>query len=402
MNKFDHDFVLQRTLLLLNWIEKSNYASYDHYDLMSTKIGKFGKRLFAKNKFLGLPIAGLTYFTDMYFPNIRKLLCREMKTAEAVSRVASGYFRLYKITGDDTYLINGCQMLRWLKDNASFSANGLGWGLHFDWQRLINIPQGTPCVTITAYCTDAFLEAYELTKKEEYLAVALKTGDFVLYDLNRKTDSSGIKLSYTPLDHTTVINANSYAVRILLKLLKYDHRQKYDELIEGICHYIISQQNNDGSWFYFDKNDISPKDNMIDSFHTCFVLENLYLVSQRKNSDVIKNAIDKGLDFFLNNFINNDYSISLYHYYPNPTGIKIDIRGCAETINCLVVLSDLYPEALPMAWKVLQWTLNSMQSKAGFFYFRIYWTHKHKMPYMRWGQAPMLNALTNLLVSFKR
>ena len=42
-------------------------------------------------------------------------------------------------------------------------------------------------------------------------------------------------------------------------------------------------------------------------------------------------------------------------------------------------------------------TINNMWDKNGYFYFRIYRTHKHKMSYMRWGEAPMFNAITFLL-----
>jgi hypothetical protein len=47
--------------------------------------------------------------------------------------------------------------------------------------------------------------------------------------------------------------------------------------------------------------------------------------------------------------------------------------------------------------KIAQWTIHHMQDKDGYFYFRIYPTHTNKMPYIRWGQAPMINALTLLL-----
>ena len=111
----------------------------------------------------------------------------------------------------------------------------------------------------------------------------------------------------------------------------------------------------------------------------------------------MKSAIDRGYNFFKDNFVADDYSVRLYHSYPYLTGVKVDMRGCAESIHCLAVLSEIYPDALELAVKIANWTINNMQDKDGYFYFRIYRTHKHKMSYIRWNQAPMLNALTRLL-----
>jgi len=260
------------------------------------------------------------------------------------------------------------------------------------------LPKGTPCVTVTAYSTEAFLEGYRLTGKGEYLEIALKTSDFVSNDLNRKVTDSETALSYTPLDQNYVLNANSYAAKILVDTIEYRDDLGRRDLIDKICNYILAQQNSDGSWYYFDKDDVPKKRNFIDSFHTCFVLENLYAIWEWKKDERLKKAVDKGYKFFLEHFLNDDFSISYYYKYPYPTGVKVDIRCCAEAIHCLVALSEMYPESLNIAKKIAEWTINNMQDKNGYFYFRIYKTHKHKMPYIRWGQAPMLNALTALLM----
>ena len=305
---------------------------------------------------------------------------------------------MYRITGDRVYLDRARGLLGWLEANSTATKHGLGWGLHFDWQGMEFLPKGTPCATLTAYSTEAFLEGYRLTGEKEYLDIALKTADFIEYDLNRKDSDSETALSYTPLDHNYVINANSYAAKILVDTIKYRDDLTRRELIKKICNYIISQQNSDGSWYYFDKDDVPEKRNFIDSFHTCFILENLYEIWKWNKDERVKKAIDRGYGFFIDHFINKDYSVSYYHSYPYPTGVKVDIRCCAEAIHCLAVLSDIYPAALNLARKIAEWTISNMQDKDGYFYFRIYKTHKHKMPYIRWGQAPMLNALTALLM----
>ena len=307
------------------------------------------------------------------------------------------YLRLYEMTGQSGYFDRGNKLLTWLKENGTRTKHGLGWGLHFDWQGVQFLPKGTPCVTLTAYCTEAFWEGYRLTGKRAYLETVLNTSDFVAYDLNKKESAFGWALSYTPLDQNYVINANSYAAKILVDTIKYRDDLGRRDLIDKICNYILAQQNSDGSWYYFDKSDVPERRNFIDSFHTCFVLENLCEIWKWNSDDRLKEAIDRGYRFFKEHFINDDFSISYYHKYPYPTGVKVDIRCCAEAIHCLTVLSDIYPESLDLARKIAEWTIRNMQDKDGYFYFRIYRTHKNRMPYIRWGQAPMLNALTYLL-----
>ena len=393
----NNDAINNSNQSLVHWIEHNRYTSYDHYDFLSTKFGIIIKRLFSINRLLDLPCVALIFVLDTYLPQSRRLFAEKARSAEAIPRIASAYFRLFQQTGDSMYVDRGCKLLKWLQENGTTTKHGIGWGLHFDWEGMASLPKSTPCVTLTAYSTEAFLAGYQLTGEKTYLDTSLKTSDFVAYDLNRRNNGSETALSYTPLDHNYVINANSYAARILVETLKYYDDPKKLELVDRIVSYVLAQQNSDGSWYYFDRNDVPEKKNFIDSFHTCFVLVNLLSIWKWNNDGRLKRSIDRGYRFFKENFINSDFSIRYYYSYPYPTGIKVDIRGCAEAIHCLALLSEIYPEALELSTKVAEWTIKNMQDKSGYFYFRIYRTHKHKMPYIRWGQAPMLDALTCLL-----
>jgi hypothetical protein len=46
--------------------------------------------------------------------------------------------------------------------------------------------------------------------------------------------------------------------------------------------------------------------------------------------------------------------------------------------------------------KVAQWTIDNMQDKRGYFYFRVLPGVKAKTPMLHWGQATMYKALSNL------
>ena len=81
------------------WTQKNGYATYDHYDFLSSKWGQFSKQFFKKNKLFGIPLVAPIIIADIYFPNIRKIFAKKRLSAEAMPYFVSGYFRLYEIEG---------------------------------------------------------------------------------------------------------------------------------------------------------------------------------------------------------------------------------------------------------------------------------------------------------------
>lgn len=54
-------------------------------------------------------------------------------------------------------------------------------------------------------------------------------------------------------------------------------------------------------------------------------------------------------------------------------------------------------EQFELAEKVAVWTINNMQDKSGYFYYRKGRIIKNKVPTFHWGQATMYLALSSLL-----
>jgi hypothetical protein len=54
-----------------------------------------------------------------------------------------------------------------------------------------------------------------------------------------------------------------------------------------------------------------------------------------------------------------------------------------------------------MAQKVAKWTIENMQDKTGYFYYRDIGWKKVKIPMIHWGQATMVSALGHLLSKLK-
>jgi len=79
----------------------------------------------------------------------------------------------------------------------------------------------------------------------------------------------------------------------------------------------------------------------------------------------------------------------------------VDIQCAAQAITTLANFSDAYPEALDISLKVANWTIDNMQDKKGYFYYRVMPWGKMKVPLLHWGQATMYRGLTLLYSKLK-
>jgi len=82
-------------------------------------------------------------------------------------------------------------------------------------------------------------------------------------------------------------------------------------------------------------------------------------------------------------------------YYFNKLYL-VDIQCASQAIDTLCFFSADDPEAVPLAMKVAKWTIDNMQDKSGYFYFRKLKWKTVKVPMLHWGQATMFSALAHL------
>ena len=103
--------------------------------------------------------------------------------------------------------------------------------------------------------------------------------------------------------------------------------------------------------------------------------------------------LQKGLDYYQKNqFLANGQSI-----YRFPSKWPVEIHNQAQGIITFARWSDLNEEYISQSTKIASYTIDQMRSKKGFFYYKKYPLFTIKIPFMRWSQAWMLLALTELL-----
>jgi hypothetical protein len=173
------------------------------------------------------------------------------------------------------------------------------------------------------------------------------------------------------------------------KLLSYCyHYTKEKKLKETARESIIActnAQQTDGSWVYGEL----PTQNWIDSFHTGYNLEALQTYQDLTGDTAFHGNIKKGFEFYIQNFFLEDGTPKYYHNKTYP----IDIHCPAQLFVTLNRLNK-FKEHQQLAEKVMNWTIQNMQNKKGYFYYQLKKGISSKISYMRWSNAFMFYAMS--------
>jgi hypothetical protein len=381
--------------LLKYYCEYQNFAGWDPYDGLNSKV-------FQATPFKKWDLARLMWIQGFKRSpiNFRKLLLvPKQHNAKGIALFLNGYCNLHKLAerGETTFgskkdlydkIIELSELLLKMQ-NKNYS--GACWGYNFDWQarRLFLFPKDTPTVVATSFCFNALLEAYEITKDEKYLSVALSSVNFILNDLTRTPHKNGFLFSYSPLDgNNTVYNASLLGAMLLSRSFQYTNNSEHLDIAKKAIIAACEAQNEDGSWVY----GMLPVQSWIDSFHTGYNLDALVTYQNISKDFSFKTSIEKGFNYYINNFFEIDGTPK---YYNNKT-YPIDIH-CPAQLFVTISRIGLFSDNKELVDKVMNWTILNMQDKKGYFYYQLKKGLSSKISYMRWSNAFMFNAMTYYL-----
>ena len=403
MGQADIKSVVEKSIFILDkWIERNGFAGYDPYDVKEValiqKIIRLGNKYFIFEM-----IREFLFEVFILFPNIsRKLLkVSPQINAKAIGLLARSYIDLYIVYNDSKYLTKAEKCFSWLDKNYSKNYVGKGWGYPFDWQAKEKIPANTPNGIVTTTVADAYWNMYKLTNETKYLNTCVDICLFLLSLPIDKINETQLCFSYTPVFINHVHNLNLFVAEFLIKIGTETNNAHWIELGKLATNYTVSNQYADGSFDY----DGPPETlrNFIDNYHTAFVLRQLSSIYKLTAYEKYFDALKKGYKYYINNFFEEGKIPKLM----KNRKYRIDIHSCAESINCLCELSDLFPEGIELAKNIAEWTINNLQDRDGYFYHGIFKSKlmgiifKSKKAYIRWGEAWMLKGLSNLLKTIK-
>ncbi len=373
---------------LSGWLERNDYRGYDTFDGLNAK---YARPLTFESNFLRTVLQqGVRRFPV----NLRLILgIPKSRSTKGMGFLARGFMRLNQATGDAAWADKAQSALEWLIENRSPGYSGACWGNHFDYQsRSFYLPKGVPTIVWTSLIGHAFLDGYDLFRKMEYLEVAVSACEHILRDLDTLTEGDAICLSYIPLENKQVHNSNTLGGSLLARTFAHTGTESYRLTAQKALQYTANHQRSDFSWYYGEAANL----HWVDNFHTAYVLDCFKYYFESTGDDRFVKQMMDGYRYWKKTFFLPDGTPRYYDYKTLP----IDIQCSSQAIDTLVFFSDQDPESIPLAMKVAKWTIENMQDRTGYFYYRRYSPRLvNKTPTLHWGQATMFCALAGLYKS---
>jgi len=377
--------VYESIIRLSDWLEKNDYSGYDTFDGLNSR---FLRPFTFENKFLRTVLQqGVRRFPI----NLRPLLgISKNRSTKGMGFLARGFMRLHQTTGDPAWRDKAESALQWLMKNQSQGYSGACWGNHFDYQsRSFYLPKYVPTVVWTSLIGHAFLDGHEHFQSDRYLQVAVSACEHILHDLDTFAEGDALCISYVPTQNSQVHNANTLGASLLARTYSFTQNQSYRALAEKAIRYTARHQRANASWYYGEKDNL----HWVDNFHTAYVLDCFKYYAEGTGDTRFDKCLMDGYAYWKNTFFLSD---GTPRYYDRKT-LPIDIQCSSQAIDTLVFFHDRDRESLSLALKVAEWTIEHMQDRSGYFYYRRYspWI-VNKTPTLHWGQATMLCGLAGL------
>lgn len=391
-----------------SWISNNGWAGYDPYDVKGTRIFVWAlglKRTSLFEKLFRKLIVGPLVLGEANFPKLTRVAfgVRPAINAKGMALFAKAYLNLYRSTRDEEYFKKATFCLEWLLKNTSPGHGAPCWGYPFDWITYVTIPAGTPASVVTAAACDAFWTAWRVTGEKKYLDTCSGICQFFIDKLTvDQIDGETICFSYTPLDEFHVHNANLLVAELLIRVGSQIGRNDWAEMGSKAANYALREQNPDGSLFYWGavQNHLNP--NRVDHYHAGFEMRCLYGIWKSTGMEKYKIALDRYYEFYIQNLLHSENGSIIPKMYPNDV-FPINIHSCAEGLILNATLGAVYERAKGIMLGMIPWVINEMQEKDGHFIYmkrRFFGIEfRSNIAYVRWGQAWMLLALSEILLA---
>jgi hypothetical protein len=322
--------------------------------------------------------------------NFRKLFgIKPKENPQALAVFLKAYCLLYRKEGKKEDLESIEYLSERIIANIKPGWAGACWSYPFAWQaRAFYQPQDTPLIIPTAYCSNALLDAYAITGQEELKNQACSTAQFILSDLNRTYEDDLFAFSYSPNDNSVVYNASLMASQVLSRIYALTKEPSLKEEAKKSVLYCLNKQKNNGSWAYGD----ADFHQWVDNFHTGYNLVCLNDYMNYCQDQSILQQVEHGLAYYLKNFFDKS---GFSKYYSNKS-YPLDVNNPAQLIITLNAFNKV-EDHLDLVNRVIGYTINKMQSNAGWFYYQKSKIYSNKIIYLRWSNAWMFNALALLV-----
>jgi hypothetical protein len=380
--------------LIGHYLLHSDLSTYDPYDVWKTDIGVKVKKLYYRNKYLGLiPAGGITIY-DLYINNKKRNGYTTQEYPITRAQAAITLLNMYKQEKNLRYMEYAKKHIDWLLDNASKGYSGYCWGMNYDWVYTATetYDKNTPFSTHTPYPLEALVQYYNITKDETVLEAIKSVFLFLENDIKvMKETEDMLTLSYGVEKDRIVTNANSYSMYMYALLI--DFLPEKEEYIKGkikkLYNFIISVQQDNGSWLYSPYDD----DTFIDCFHSAIVVKNIIKTGRLTFLEDVDTVSTRGYTYIIKSFMNEEYNLCKRFSISNKISLtKFDLYDNAEVLN-LAIMQDDKETVQKLSNAIQKHFINEKNEVASMIDLL---GKRKNFNHLRWAVVPYLNTLSKM------
>ena len=377
---------------LRHWLDEHGVASYDPYDGLDcgppwslVKRSRLVARLWTqtiKRSPLNLrPLVGIQ-------PHV---------SAKSLADLAAAALLRQRLGGDPGAGATARELLGALRLAVLPGHRGACWGMPTAYvSRYIAVEAQTPNLFWSVVAAQAFLEAFEMEGDRSDLGLARSVADFIRGDLGGVDEGDGgVWFRYFAHHEAAVYNVTALAGAFLLRLSRHTGESDLASLGRRALHFVLQHQNGDGSWDYAR----GLEGRWVDGFHSGYVLEALLQAVLLESNPQWEAALRRGVRFYHEQLFTADHLPRYLAGRLHP----IEVQNCAQAIQTLALLCWWDAKELERAQAVTQAVTGLLfrftrqgSEEAGYFLLSRGRFVTNPLPAVRWGQAPMLLALTHL------
>ena len=379
------------------WLDGYGEISFDHQSFFASDIGRSAKALYYRQPLLGTLAVSPMIFCEAFFPAARTLFWKAQRFPIADAHYAMGFAFLCQVSGEERYHRRAIHFLELLKETRSPGYKNYGWGYPFNWEtRNGTMKEGLPLITTLPYAYEAFRDVYKIDKDPQWREIMQSIAQHALLDYRDfETSATASTCCYDsgPENSSGVVNASAYRAGLLMTAAVDFSEPEYAKVAERNVNFVIESQNSDGSWYY----STDGQRDFVDHFHTCFVLKGLAKVEQSAGSAQLRNAIERGVSYYVKHLFDSNGLPAPFSKRPRLTVYRHELYDYAECINLAVLLEGRFPELDRILVGVLTDLLARWQKRDGSFRARKLMVGWDNVPMHRWAQSQVFRSLCFLL-----
>jgi hypothetical protein len=385
---------MTNTKLIKHYLLHSSLSTYDPYDIWKTDIGVNIKKLYYRNKYIGLVPAGVITIYDLYINNNKRKNYTTQEYPITRAQAAITLLNMYEQEKNLQYIEYAKKHIDWLLENRCTGYSGYCWGMNYDWVYTATetYDKNTPFSTHTPYPLEALVQYYNITKDETVLEAIKSVFLFLENDIKvMKETEDMLILSYGVEKDRIVTNANSYSMYMYALLI--DFLPEQEEYIKGkikkLYNFIISVQQDNGSWLYSPYDD----DTFIDCFHSAIVVKNIIKTGRLTFLEDVDTVSTRGYTYIIKSFMNEEYNLCKRFSISNKISLtKFDLYDNAEVLN-LAIMQDDKETVQKLSNAIQKHFINEKNEVASMIDLL---GKRKNFNHLRWAVVPYLNTLSKM------